>query len=194
MMDSLTDLLTSPRGQLMLSYVSPIYSNSRVMQSLYQAEGAEFDALRDAITQVLNQFYVDTATWGLDQWESELALAPNPSLTDDERRYRIKSKIRGYGTATISLVKTVAEAYDRGKVDVIEDFAAYTIHIWFVDTRGVPANIDDLKAALRAVVPAHLDIQYTYHYLIWDEFDAKGWTWDQFDAQGYTWDELEVAT
>jgi hypothetical protein len=186
--------VTSERGQQMLSYVPPYYSTSRIMQALYQAEGLEFDALRDALNQVLDQFFVDTATWYLDQWESDLALAQNPSLTDDERRWRIKSKIRGYGTATISLVKNVAEAYDRGKVDVIEDFAAYTVHIWFVDTRGVPPNIDDLKAALRAVVPAHLDIQYKYHYLLWEELDAKGWTWDQFDAQGYTWDELEVAT
>jgi hypothetical protein len=178
----------------MLGYVPSYYATSRIMQAVYQADGMEFDALRDALDQVLDQFFVSTATWGLDRWESELALAPNPSLTDDERRYRIKSKIRGYGTATINLVKNVAQAYDKGAVDVIEDFAAYTIHIWFVDTRGVPPNIDDLKAALRSIVPAHLDIQYTYHYLIWDELDAKGWTWDQFDAQAYTWDALEVAT
>lgn len=184
--------ITSPRGQAMLGYLHPMYETSRVMRAILQSQGSEFDKALTAINEVLNQFYARTATWSLETWEKELGLAPNPSLTDAERQDRIVSRLRGFGTCTITVAKSVAESYDKGAIDIAEDFGSYTITVYFVDTTGVPSNLDDLKAALRAVVPAHLDITYVYNYFVWDELDAKNWTWDQLDALNLSWDELEV--
>lgn len=150
----------------MLSYLPRYYETSRVMRAILQAEGTEFDKLRQALDEILSQFFVRTATWGLDRWEEELGLPITPDQPEAERRDKIISRLRGYGTATISVVKQVAEAYDKGTIDVIEDHAAYTVTIRFVDTIGVPPNLDDLKAAVRAVVPAHLEIQYQFRYLL----------------------------
>lgn len=184
--------ITSTRGQEMLSYLPRYYETSRVMWAILQAEGSEFDKLRQALDETLDQFFVRTATWGLDMWETELGLTPAHDQPDAERRDKIISRLRGFGTATIGIVKQVAESYDKGAIDVIEDHAAYTVTIRFVDTSGVPPNIDDLKAAVRAVVPAHLDIKYEFNYFVWDELDKKLWTWDQLDALNLTWSELEV--
>src|SRR5690554_1842230 len=106
--------ITSTRGKEMLSYLPPYYETSRVMRSILQAEGAEFDKLREALDETLNQFFVNTATWGLDQWEEELGLPITPDQLDAERRDKIISRLRGYGTATIYIVKNVAESYDKG--------------------------------------------------------------------------------
>lgn len=176
----------------MLSFVPRYYEASRVMRSILQAEGAELDKLRQALDETLNQFFARTATWGLDTWEKELGLPPGQDQPDSERRDRIVSRIRGYGTATISVVKQVAESYDKGAIDVIEDHAAYTVTIRFVDTTGVPPNLSDLQAAVRAVLPAHLDVKYEYNYFLWQELDARLWTWDQLDSLSLTWSELEV--
>lgn len=176
----------------MLGYLPKYYETSRVMKSLLQAEGTEFDQLRQALDETLKQFFVSTATWGLDTWEGELGLPPAQDQPDSERRDRIISRLRGYGTATISVVKNVAEAYDKGAIDIVEDHAAYTVTVHFVDTTGVPPNLDDLKAAVRAVVPAHLEILYEFNYFLWDEWDRKQETWDQFDSLMLTWDQLEV--
>lgn len=184
--------ITSTRGQLMLGYLPPYYETSRIMRAILQAEGAEFDKLRQALDETLNQFFVRTATWGLDRWEEEVGLPVTPNQPEAERRDKIISRLRGYGTATISVVKQVAEAYDKGAIDIVEDHVAYTITVQFVDTTGVPPNLDDLKAAVRAVVPAHLDILYEFNYFLWDEWDKKQETWDQFDSLALTWDQLEV--
>lgn len=184
--------ITSTRGQEMLTYLPQYYETSRVMKAILQAQGSEIDKLRQALDEVLNQFFVSTATWGLDRWESELGLPPASDQPDAERRDRIISRLRGYGTATIRIVKQVAESYDKGRCQVIEDFTAYTVTIRFVDTTGVSPNIDDLKAAVRAVVPAHLSVQYEYNYFIWNEWDAKNETWDAFDLLALTFDQLEV--
>lgn len=184
--------IISTRGQLMLGYLPRYYETSRVMRAILQAEGVEFDKLRQALDETLNQFFIRTATWGLDRWEEEVGLPVKPDQPESERRDKIISRLRGYGTATISIVKQVAEAYDKGAIDIVEDFAAYTITVQFVDTTGVPPNLDDLKAAVRAVVPAHLDILYEFNYFLWQDLDAKAWTWDTLDSLALTWDALEV--
>lgn len=176
----------------MLGYLPSYYETSRVMKSILQSEGAEFDKLRQALDETLNQFFVNTATWGLDRWEEELGLPVTPDQPEAERRDKIVSRLRGHGTVKISVVKQVAEVYDKGAINVIEDHGANIVIIQFVDTTGIPPNLDDLKAAVRAVVPAHLEIKYEFNYFIWDELDKKLWTWDQLDALNLTWSELEV--
>jgi hypothetical protein len=163
-----------------------------VMRSIVETMGIELDCLRAAIQAVLQQLYASTADEsGIELWEKELALPPGDSETLDERRQRIISRLRGYGTATIKAIKNVAESYDKGVIDVAEDYSAYTV-IRFVDTTGIPSNIEDLKAIVREVVPAHLALGYEFNYFVWDELDERLWTWDHLDTLTLTWDALEV--
>ncbi len=184
--------IASASGQKMMGYLPFYYESSRVMMAIIQGQGTELDKLRQAVDETLNQFFVDTATWSLGDWEAELGLPIALTQPDTERRSRIKSRIRGTGTCTIKLVIKVAESYDGGTVDVLEDFPGHLVIVIFVDTRGVPPNINDLMEALRAIVPAHLDIEYEYAYFLWDELDEKQWTWDQLEALVLTWAQLEV--
>jgi uncharacterized protein YmfQ (DUF2313 family) len=150
----------------MLSYLPRYYETSRVIGSVLQAEGTEFDNLREALDSTLDQFFARTATWSLDAWERELGLSPAPAQPIGERRDKVVSRLRGTGTATIRVVKEVAEAYDLGSIDVIEEFTTYTIWIRFVDTLGAPPNLNDLKGAIRAVLPAHLLVEYAFKYFL----------------------------
>lgn len=175
----------------MLSDLPRYYETSRVMGGILQAKGSQFDKFFQTLNEILDQFFVKKATWNLSKWEQELGLPPSTASVQ-ERRERILSKLSGYGTATLSIVKQVAESYDNGTIDVIQDHAAYTVYITFVDTSGIPPNIQDFQEAIRAILPAHLDVVYEFNYFLWDDLDAKNLTWDQFDALNLTWDELEV--
>ncbi len=185
-------LLTSPRGQAALSYLPSLYERSRVMQTILQAEGLELDDLRKAIDGILDQFFARTATWSLDRWETELGLPPASTQADSERRDRIVSRIRGFGTCTVAIVKAVAESYDMGAIEVTEQTPLYQVTVTFIDTRGVPPNLDDLKRAVEAVIPAHLSPVYEFNWTTWDNWDDQNLTWDQVDALGLTWDQHEV--
>lgn len=172
----------------MLSYLPALYQDGAVMRALLQAQGVELDSLRTALAAILEQLYARTATWGLDRWEQELGLPANTVLTQAERRDRIVSKLRGYGTATPEVVKAVAESYGNGDVEIIESFATYTVTVKFIADAGIPSNIVDLHAAVRAVVPAHLAIAYDYLWLIWNLWDGYGLDWDAADALAHDWD------
>lgn len=188
-------MVTSESGKRMMGYLPPLYETSRIMKSTQDAMGVEIDMLWQALNEILDQRFARTATWGLDDWEEELGLTPAPDQPISERRDRIVSRIRGYGTVTVQLVKEVAESYERGRVDVIPDPAAYTVTIKFIDTRGVPPNLQDLQAAVRAVLPAHLALrcEYTYNLVR----DVARLTVAQAAAHtvaGLLTDDLEVTT
>lgn len=183
---------TSTAGERMMGYIPGYYQSSRIVKALSQSRGDEVDGLVGAIDQTLDQFFARTATWGLADWEKELNLQPEPGFNDQERRDRIVAKLRGYGTCTISLVKQVAEAYEKGAVEVIQDHGLYKIIIKFVDTAGIPPNIDNLRAALREVVPAHLGVEFEYNYLIWSELDGAEITWNDLDNLQMTWEDFET--
>lgn len=158
--------VTSPSGKRMLGYLPEYYETSRVMGAILQAQGAELNQLRVSLEETLGQFFVGSATWGLDAWEAELGIAPVPGKPDDQRRSVINAKLRGVGTVTVDLIQSVAEAYDRGAVEVTQQPAAYQFTVRFMDTLGTPPNLSDLKAAIEEIKPAHLQVVYKYKYFL----------------------------
>lgn len=179
-------------GRQMRSYLPYFYAGSPVMNNLLDCEAEEIGKLQASIDDTLAQLFVDTATWGLKLWEQLCDLPTDTAKPLDQRRSVIKSKLRGVGTVTVELIQNVAEAYDGGKVEVSEQPEQYQFTITFVDTRGIPANLDDLKAAIEEIKPAHLTVRYEFNYLTWDELDAAEIVWNHFDEHPMTWKQFEI--
>ncbi|WP_152397550.1 YmfQ family protein [Paenibacillus guangzhouensis] len=155
-------------------YVPEFVSGSRILGGMLDSQYQENQELTASIDEVLDQFYIETATWGLDRWERMCGIATDPSKPLDQRRSVIKSKLRGIGTVTVDLVKNVAEAFANGQVDVQEDVAKYTITVTFVGKLGIPPNMEDITHALRDIIPAHLGIEYVYKFYPYYELAKSG--------------------
>lgn len=189
----------------MLGYLPPYYDASKVMRAILQAQGSELDKFRYALDDILAQFFVETATWGLDTWERELGIPKIAGKPDAERRSNIIAKLRGIGTVTIATIKNVAESFFGGRVEVTDRQTAYTYDVYrdipndpytftifFADIYGVPPNIDDLKRVIEEIKPAHLAVVYKYNYLIWATLDNQALTWDALDLKALSWAEFET--
>lgn len=172
----------------MSRYVPVELLEDRCYRSILEAEGAESERLSGAIDDALRQCFVETATWGLDIWERMLDLASYADKPYEHRRARIISKLRGMETITPSLVKNVAESFLNGTVTVNESGAGFTIT--FVDTRGIPPNMDDLKAAINDIKPAHLAVDYRFRYTTWGELAASATTWGELASSRLSWEQL----
>jgi uncharacterized protein YmfQ (DUF2313 family) len=158
--------ITSPNGQRMFANLPTYYEKSRVMRVDMNAKGVELDYFTQALNEVLDQFFVSKATWGIKIWENELNLTIDTSKPIEQRRSVVESKLRGAGKFSGQLVKNVAEAYDGGTVDVSFRPAEYAFTVRFIDTLGIPPNLDDLKAAIEEIKPAHMTVDYKYRYLL----------------------------
>lgn len=158
--------MNSLRGRELFSYLPAYYETSRVMQTDMEAKGGELDGLYQALSSAADQFFVRTATWGLERWEAELDIVTDRTKPIEQRRAVLESKLRGAGTFTGQLVKNVAEAYDGGTVDVSFQPEEWGFTVTFIDTLGIPPNLNDLKAAMEEIKPAHLAVKYEFNYLL----------------------------
>ncbi|MEK3827406.1 putative phage tail protein [Paenibacillus sp. FSL K6-1558] len=164
--------LTSEKGQELFSYLPQYYETSRVMQADMQAKGTEIDLLYQALNETLEQFFVRTATWGLDFWEQELGIETDRLKPVEQRRAVVESKLRGAGKFSGRQVSNVAEAYAGGKVDVTFQPEAWSFTVSFVDKYGLPPNLDDLKAVIEDIKPAHMTVEYRLRYLTIAEVES----------------------
>ena len=171
----------------------PIYSLSPEVETMQDAiQGALGTAVEYTIG-AQTQIFVQTATWSLPEWEKMLGLPIGTGLSNAERRERIISKLRGVGTVTKAMVQNVASSYANGEVSVEEGTGddAYHITITFVDEKGLPPQIDALKAALEEIIPAHLMIDYVVRFTTHGEIGPT-WSYTHAQLSAYTHDEIRT--
>ncbi|GAB6927042.1 hypothetical protein JCM10914A_10250 [Paenibacillus sp. JCM 10914] len=153
-------------SELLKEYLPDYYDGVLEMEELLSSEGVEVEKLMGRIEELLMQSYPDLATWTLNRYEKDLHITPEAGKPIEQRRSVIISKMRGNGKVSGNLLKSVAQAYDGGQVNVSVEPARYRIIITFIDTLGVPVNIDDLKKALDDIKPAHLSLVYDFRFLL----------------------------
>ncbi|MFF2887026.1 putative phage tail protein [Paenibacillus sp. NPDC057967] len=166
--------VTSLRGQEMLSYLPLHARRSKFLRDTFQAEGVEFDKLRYALDGVLDQFFVRTATWGLDSWEQELGLETIETDSFDVRRSRILAKLRSSSSFSARTLEGVASAYTGRPVKVTVDALTYTITFEF-ETAFITAS--SFYKQIETIIHAHMSPRYravfTYTQELRVQFDFK---------------------
>ncbi|MEO3944111.1 YmfQ family protein [Gorillibacterium sp. CAU 1737] len=165
MNEQVIGVLSEKEDELM-QYLPDFYKGVREFQVLFRLEETELDRLHQSVEDVLDQGFVSTADWGLALWEAELGIPTDIGKPFEQRRSVINSKRRGIGPVSASLLRKVAEAYDRGRILVTIEPNAHRIIVTFIDTKGFPPNLDDVKRAIEETKPAHLDVVYRFRYLM----------------------------
>lgn len=140
------------------------YDDIKDFQELMKAEAKILADLDNTLDDVVNQLFIETATWALVRWEKIFGILTDESKPIDQRRSVLKSKTRGAGVTTKALVEEVAESWYNGDIDVIEQ--PESIGIKFNSSLGIPSNLTDVQKALREIIPAHLMIEYLFTFLL----------------------------
>lgn len=162
------------------------------MQAFYTAVAPELEAVGGAVADLPKQIWPHLATWGIARLERVFGIPIDPSRPVEARRSALVAKLRGSGTSTLNQIKAIAASYANSGVALAERFDAYTVEIEFTNDLGVPPYLDDLKATLRAAIPAHLAIEFVLRWLTLGELAATGVTWGQLQSEGVTWEQLKT--
>lgn len=172
----------------LMKYLPSFYYNSEEVRNIQASIGVENDKLKLAIEDLIDQVFVETATWGLEYWERYVGVEVDKNETLLNRRSRILTRLRGQGTTTKEMIKNVCKSFTGGEVDVIEHNNDYHFVIKFIDIRGIPGNINYLSNAIEEIKPAHLRFAFEYTYNWWGLF--LGDTWEEVKAN--TWETIRV--
>lgn len=120
----------------------------------------EHEKLRLAVLDVKNQLFVETATWGLSDWERVLDLSVKENANLEDRRIQILLKLQG--------ANTVSETFMNNLINMFcEDKSGYIIQhnpeYWFevVLNGNQKLDLDSLSDAIETYKPAHLGYIYS---------------------------------
>ena len=141
----------------------PSFYDNDITKPIQDSFTVEANSINDEVENTLNQFFVDSATFGLDYWERMLGISKN-NFDIDTRRENIKAKMRARGTTTVSVIKNICEAYSNGEVDIAVDHANYSFVIKFVGSIGIPQAFEELDKTIESIKPCHLAHSYEFTY------------------------------
>ena len=141
----------------------PHFYLNGVTKPIQDAINLESDGVINNTEDTLNQFFVESATWGLDKWEKMLGI-PKNTLDYVTRRENIKAKMRARGTSSIKTIKNICEAYSNGIVEIIVNHSDYSFVIDFVGSIGVPKAFAELDKTIEEIKPCHLAHSYKFRY------------------------------
>lgn len=150
---------------MLSNYVPPFLYESesttpkKILYKIYNSQQAEIDTLNNNNKDIINQCFVNTATWGLDIWENELGIVTNTQKTYVERRNKILSKIRMQSPVTKTSIESIAKIFAE-TTNVILHNEEYWFEIDLETHSGFTNFLDDLMEALEELKPAHLGVRY----------------------------------
>lgn len=167
-------------------YIPKFIAKGNVFKQIFESQQYEIDILNNNIQDIINNLFVETATWSLSIFEKEYGLDTVLSDALENRRSRILAKKRSKGVCNISKIKEIASSFSNGEVDVIPHYEDDYFTVTFIGTKGIPPRLEDLYDAIEVIKPAHLDIEYQFNYETWGE--VKEYTWEELAH--FTWEQV----
>lgn len=128
---------------------------------------------------------------GLDRREALFARRP-AAVTAKERRDAIAALLRIDGDSLTPSaigraiqgcgIRARALEMDTGHLRVI-----------FPGVGGVPAEFDQIREIILDILPCHLEVEFYFRYLTWEECEEAGYTWTEVEAAEHTWESFQLA-
>ena len=103
----------------LIEHMPRYYKNAISIKDITRPIDLENENQEILIADVINQFNVSTATYALVKYEEEYGLAISPNITTEERRSRIRAKMRSTGVVNETMIKNIIKSWTNGDCEVI---------------------------------------------------------------------------
>lgn len=138
-----------------LQYLPAFLAHSQQFKATNDADSKEHDTIRIDLQDVLDQFYVNTATWGLDRWEELVVLPTDKDKDIVQRRVAVLNKLQPVPSVTEKLLKEIVNTYIANRSGSVKSIPEdYAVEIGY--DGGQVTDFHALVDAVRTYIPAHL--------------------------------------
>ena len=169
----------------LIDMLPSLYQNSEHIKNIQNALEGERDILKNEIIEFCDNLFIDTSSWGLDYFEKFLEV-DSVSKDSDTRKSVIKNKSKFRGITNKDVIINLCSQYGFGEVEISEDFKNGKFIIRFISKEGEPENLRDLINQLDLIVPAHVEYDFHFTYVLWGEISNKTWE----EAHEMTWGSI----
>ena len=172
----------------MINRLPGYYRKSQIVKDLYEVIKNILDGAADKLDIEGLRLFI-TQTDEFEPHEDDVGLAPS-SESAENRRSKVIARLQGNNLLTLAELRNLITNYEKSGCDIREDFPNYTVYITFSGRKGIPENIELIKAAIEEVKPAHLRIDYDYCENTWQDIWEKFGAWGNI-AEHVTWDMIK---
>lgn len=143
-----------------LRYLPNFLSKDKTFENVGNICSNEHETLRILVNELLNQMFVITATWGLDEWERVLDIKTVKTDTYSQRRNRILIKLQSNQTSTLKFMTDLASRYYIKDAEI--EIQEYNTQNKFKLIADKPSfDYTGLLEAIETYKPAHLQCMLT---------------------------------
>lgn len=169
-------MINSKKAQQMYLSVTPMYDNSTLMQSIFEATGSEADSSVALCDEILRQLFPQTAdSWGLSIWEQRLGLTTNISESIERRRNKVITKLQTKFIITPEKMAFIIKNYTGIEPMIEENVAPYTFDVYLKTHTMFSDILGDVQNIIKTIKPSHLAynliMQYVTNIIISVEFE-----------------------
>lgn len=66
------------------------------------------------------------------------------------------------------------------------------LQVFFSGISGPPENFEEIKKIILEILPCHLEVEFYFRYLTWEECEAAELTWAWVEENDHTWISFEM--
>lgn len=166
-MVNLENFPVSDSARKMLGSVTQgFYDNSYVAKWLYEVMGREMDDAGIKFSELLQQIFPETATWGILYHEQRYGILFNPALSLEERRANVIRFRDVRAPMNPAKLEQVISDITGAEVQVIEHYAKYTFLVSFVLDESEWGKLDQVKETVCFMKPSHLSFAWGFYWLV----------------------------
>lgn len=115
----------------------------------------EHESQRLTLADAAKQAFVQTATWGLDDWEEFVGLEHAQADTVQARRNKILMKLAGVESVTVPFLTRLVNLYVAdGQATVVDYPDTYSMEVLYHG--GQVLDYEKLRSAISTYIPAHI--------------------------------------
>lgn len=149
-------MISSKKGQLMFSSITPMYNDSVLMKSIFESIGTEADTSVELGDEILREIFPQTAiSWGLSIWEQRLNLMTNVSESVEKRRRKILTKLQTRSIVNPEKMGYIVKSLTGLDTDVNDKVTDYTFGITLT-SESFDIDIGEIKQEVKRIKPSHL--------------------------------------
>lgn len=180
----------------LLALLDPLGVYDLSAETLNRAELAALGGGMDAVSDCLEQTERETVTatardQGLTRRES-LFLRRPAAETPEERRAAITALLQIDGDSlTPSAINLTLQGCGI-KARALE-MGDGLLRVVFPEVAGIPAEFEQIQKIILDILPCHLEVEFYFRYLTWEECERAAYTWEAVEAAEHTWESFQLA-
>ena len=72
-----------------------------------------------------------------------------------------------------------------------EELGDGALRVLFPGVAGVPVSFERIREIVLEILPCHLEVEFWFRFLTWEECETAGWTWAVLEAALHTWESFQ---